>query len=217
VNPPHESDDDFLVLHTLRCIGVASEERVAIAAGSTRHETAGRLRRLSDQGLVSLDPGPFGGWGLTGKGRTFEQELLGLELGMTGARDHVYSCYQSFKELNPKLLQVCTDWQMRQLGQSHILNDHSDADYDAKVLSRLMRIDDPAQQICSELAIRMSRFGVYRLRLSGALERALSGEIAYVADSLESYHSVWFQLHEDLLVTLGISRDEERRDTSAAS
>ena len=216
MNPPHQSDDEFRVLHTLRCIGVASEDRVATAAGSTRHETAGRLRQLSDQGLVSLDPGPFGGWGLTGAGRTAEQESLVLELDLTGARDHVLVCYQSFKELNPKLLQVCSDWQMRKLGQSHILNDHADADYDAKVLSRLMRIDDPAQQVCVELANRLSRFGVYRPRLSSALERALGGDIAYVADSLESYHAVWFQLHEDLLVTLGISRDEERRDTSAA-
>ena len=215
MNPPHQSDDDFRVLHTLRCIGVASEDRVATAAGSTRHETAGRLRQLSDQGLVALAPGPFGGWGLTGEGRTAEQELLGLELDLTDARDHVRGCYQSFKELNPKLLQVCSDWQMRKLGQSNILNDHADADYDAKVLSRLMSIDDPAQRICNELADRLSRFGVYRLRLSSALERALSGDIAYVADSLESYHTVWFQLHEDLLVTLGISRDEERRATSA--
>jgi hypothetical protein len=142
--------------------------------------------------------------------------LLRAELDLTHARDHLRKCYQSFKELNPKLLQVCSDWQMRRLGQSHLVNDHRDADYDAKVLSRLMGIDDTAQRICDELANRLARFGVYRLRLSSALERALTGDNAYVADSLESYHNVWFQLHEDLLVTLGISRDEERRDTSPA-
>jgi hypothetical protein len=32
------------------------------------------------------------------------------------------------------------------------------------------------------------------------------GALDYVADNLESYHSVWFQLHEDLLATLGIPR-----------
>jgi hypothetical protein len=217
VNSPHQSDADFRVLHTLRCIGVATEERVATAAGTSRHETAARLRDLSGRGLVALAPGPFGGWGLTDDGRTTEQELLCVELELTDATDQVRECYQLFKELNPKLLQVCSDWQMRRLGQSHLLNDHRDADYDAKVLSRLMRIDDAAQRICDELANRLSRFEVYRRRLSSALERALTGDNAYVADSLESYHSVWFQLHEDLLVTLGISRDEERRDTTAAS
>jgi hypothetical protein len=173
------------------------------------------LRNLSVQGLVALDPGPFGGWGLTDQGRTTEQESVRIELDLTGARDHVRKRYEYFIELNPKLLQVCSDWQMRRLGEYPVLNDHADADYDAKVLSRLMLIDEAAQRICVELANRLTRFEVYRLRLSSALERALTGDNAYIADSLESYHNVWFQLHEDLLVTLGISRDEERGDASA--
>ena len=216
MTPPYESDGYFLVLHTLRCIGVASEERVATASETTRHESAARLRDLSSRGLVALDPGPFGGWGLTEKGRVTEPELVRVEVELADARDEVRKCYESFMELNPKLLQVCSDWQMRKLGQHHILNDHADADYDAKVLTRLMSIDESAQPICDELATRMTRFGVYGLRLARALERALAGDRAYVADSLESYHTVWFQLHEDLLVTLGISREEERGDRSAA-
>jgi hypothetical protein len=38
-----------------------------------------------------------------------------------------------------------------------------------------------------------------------------------VADTLDSYHTVWFQLHEDLLVTLGISREEERGASSGSA
>jgi hypothetical protein len=60
----------------------------------------------------------------------------------------------------------------------------------------------------------LTRFALYRTRLTIALERALGGNIAYVTDTVDSYHSVWFQLHEDLLVTLGISREEERRVSS---
>ena len=48
------------------------------------------------------------------------------------------------------------------------------------------------------------RFGLYRHRLSGALARAASGRLEYVADSIASYHAVWAELHEDLLATLGI-------------
>jgi hypothetical protein len=215
VIPPHESDPDFQVLHTLRCIGVSSEERVATASGGTRYDTGARLRTLSGQGLVALDPGPFGGWGLTDDGRTTEQELVRGELELSGAHDHVRRWYEFFLEFNPTLLQICSDWQMRKVGESHLLNDHRDIDYDAKVLSRLMRIDESGQLICGELAARLSRFGVYGLRLSNALERALAGDPAYVADAMESYHTVWFQLHEDLLVTLGITRDQERGDRSA--
>lgn len=40
----------------------------------------------------------------------------------------------------------------------------------------------------------------------------MAGNHSYLADGLESYHTVWFQLREDLLTALGISRDDERRD-----
>ena len=113
VYPPHQSDPDFLVLHTLRCIGVASEDRVATASHLPRQDTGARLRLLSGRGLVTLDPGPFGGWGLTDDGRTTEQELVRIELDLTGASAHVRSGYESFMELNPKLLEACSDWQMR--------------------------------------------------------------------------------------------------------
>ena len=189
---------------------------MATACGLGHQDSAARLRHLSGQGLVALGPGPFGGWGLTDEGRNAEKALLGVELDLTDARGHVRECYGSFLELNEKLLQVCSDWQIVRIGQSQVRNDHAEADYDAQVLSRLMRIDDSAQRICDELANRLTRFGVYGFRLSSALERVLAGDSSYVTDSLESYHAVWFQLHEDLLVTLGISRDEERRDKSSA-
>lgn len=123
-------------------------------------------------------------------------------------------CYERFLVLNPKLLQVSTDWQIRRFGTSQNMNDHSDRDYDNKVLSRLIRIDDRAQPICADLAGHLLRFVSYANRLSRALDRSLAGESAYVSDNLDSYHTVWFQLHEDLLRTLGISREEERGRTS---
>ena len=217
MNQPHRSDRDFIVLHTLRCIGFAGEESVADASGLGFGETEGRLRDLSDRGLVKLDPGPFGGWGLTESGRLTDQELVRNELDAFGDRDHVRSCYESFLGLNPALLQVCGDWQMQKLGNIPTLNDHTDPDYDAKVLSRLIRIANSAQRICSDLASRLMRFGLYGTRLTTALERALAGNTAYVTDSLDSYHTVWFQLHEDLLVTLGISREDERSASSGSA
>lgn len=208
---PHRSDPDLTVLHTLRCIGVSGEDRVAAAAGMPKDDVAARLRDLSDRGLVGLDRGPFGGWSLTHSGRGTAEEWLEAELEMSDARADVQRSYESFRELNPELLQVCSDWQMQRLGSAHVVNDHTDAEYDNAVLSRLMQVDDSAQHLCGALTARLSRFSVYGTRLTIALDRALAGEREHVSDSLDSYHSVWFQLHEDLLVTLGISRDDERR------
>ena len=214
---PFESEPDFKVLHTLRCIGAAGEERLASASGFETGETLIHLRSLAERGLVALDSGPFGGWGLTDSGRIADQDLARNELDNVGARDHVRRSYESFLGLNPTLLQTCGDWQMRRLGHTPMVNDHTDPDYDANVLSRLMRIDDAAQRICSDLGSRLMRFGVYGDRLASALERVLAGNTAYVTDSLDSYHTVWFQLHEDLLVTLGISREDERSAQSGSA
>jgi hypothetical protein len=52
----------------------------------------------------------------------------------------------------------------------------------------------------------LPRFTRYRVRLTDALTRVRAGAHGYVTDDLESYHVVWFQLHEDLLATLGIPR-----------
>jgi hypothetical protein len=190
---------------------------VADASGLDIGDIVARLRGLSDHGLVKLDPGPFGGWGLTESGRITDQELVREELDIVDGRDNVQSCYESFLGLNPTLLQICSAWQMTRVGNMPTLNDHTDPDYDAKVLSRLIRIDASAQRLCSDLAIVLMRFGLYGTRLTTALERALGGNTAYVTDTLDSYHTVWFQLHEDLLVTLGISREAERRASSGSA
>jgi hypothetical protein len=171
------------------------------------------LEQLADQRLVMLAPGPFGGWSVTDAGRSADDEFLARELDALGAREQVHSIYDRFLSLNPGLLQICSDWQMRRIGNTPTLNDHTDADYDAKVLTRLMRVDESAQELCAELTDTLERFAVYRERLTWALEQAMAGNHSYFADGLDSYHMIWFQLHEDLLTTLKISRDEERRRT----
>ena len=85
-------------------------------------------------------------------------------------------------------------------------NDHSDEAYDGRVLDRFAEFDLRADPICADLSGALARFSLYRVRLADALTRARSGALDYVADNLESYHTVWFQLHEDLLATLGLPR-----------
>lgn len=197
----------------MRCIGVVGVERVSAASGLARGEVEECLQQLANDDSAMLTPGPFGGWSVTDAGRSADDEWLARELDVLGARGLVLGCYDRFLGLNPALLQICSDWQMLRIGNTPSLNDHTDADYDTKVLSRLMRVDESAQELCGELTETLERFGAYRSRLSSALEQAMAGNHGYVADRLDSYHAVWFQLHEDLLTTLGVSRDEERRNS----
>ena len=49
---------------------------------------------------------------------------------------------------------------------------------------------------------------VHRRRLAEALARASAGETDYVSGvRVASYHTVWFELHEDLLRLLGRTRE----------
>ena len=52
------------------------------------------------------------------------------------------------------------------------------------------------------------RFGGYDTRFAAALARAEDGDVAWVdGTDVDSCHRVWFELHEDLIATLGRSRE----------
>jgi hypothetical protein len=198
--------DDLLVLHALRCGGHAGVARVAAATGLEESAVESELIDLGAAGLVMYHPGEFAGWGLTDAGRVADAERITGELESAGARPAVTAAYEGFMVLNPELLDLCTAWQMRSVDGAMTVNDHDDPAYDARVLDRFGVLDRRAAVVCAELAAALPRFGRYRDRLSGALHRAAAGELEYVADHLESYHTVWAELHEDLLATLGIPR-----------
>lgn len=190
-----------LVLHALRCMGFASLDRVAYVTGLPDAES--HLLDLAVAGLVTYSPGDFGGWGLTDAGNAEITERLAAELEAAGARDTITKAYNDFLVLNPELLDLCAAWQTR--GGS-TPNDHTDPAYDARVLDRFIDLHGRVTAVCAELSSALPRFDRYRTRLTGALVRVKAGKLDYVTDNMESYHVIWFQLHEDLLVTLGIPR-----------
>ena len=205
-NLPHRTSTDLLVLHTLRCIGFASLARVAAATGLPELDAESELIDLAVAGLVTRVAGDFGGWGLTEAGRAADAERIAGELESAGTRTIVAGAYDAFLVLNPELLDLCTAWQTRSVDGKITPNDHTDDGYDARVLDRFTAFDQRADPVCADLSAAMLRFQRYRVRLTDALARARSGALDYVSDNLESYHTVWFQLHEDLLATLGIPR-----------
>jgi hypothetical protein len=203
---PHRTSTDLLMLHALRCIGFVSLARVSRATGLPEPDAESELIDLAVAGLVTRIPGEFGGWGLTEAGRAADAERIADELDAAGARTAVAAAYDRFLVLNPELLDLCTAWQTRPVDGVVTPNDHSDPAYDTRVLERLTDFDRRADAVGADLSAAMLRFQRYRVRLADALARARSGALGYVTDSTESYHSVWFQLHEDLLATLGIPR-----------
>ena len=150
---------------------------------------------------------------LLGEGRVEAERLVAAEIEESGLRSPIQGLYESFRELDPELKQACTNFQVK---QDQTLNDHTDPDYDAAVIARLADINRRVQPILADLTSALDRFGHYGPRLDFALEQVMRGEINwFTKPSLDSYHEVWFELHEDLLVTLGIDRATEEAAQSA--
>jgi hypothetical protein len=117
--------------------------------------------------------------------------------------------YEGFERLNGGLKQLITEWQTIAVAGERVPNDHTDKDYDSKIIDRLGQMHEQAETILDELASALSRMRIYRDKLLTALENAEDGKIAFVSDAkIESYHTLWFELHEDLLRLMGREREE---------
>ncbi len=91
-----------------------------------------------------------------------------------------------------------------------MLNDHADAGYDAAVLDRLAGLATDADGWLGSVEAKAPRYGAYRRRLADAAARAAAGDHRYVASPrVDSYHGVWFELHEDLILLGGRTRADE--------
>ena len=91
-----------------------------------------------------------------------------------------------------------------------MLNDHTDQDYDAAVLADLAALHVDADVWLANLTEELPRLGNYNARLSRAAALVEGGDQAYIASPrLDSYHNVWFELHEDLILLAGRTREDE--------
>ncbi len=203
-----ESESVWLVvLHGLRVKGFAEAPALADFAGLGDAEVIGVLEELSGAGLADHREGAIGGWHLTPAGRADHATALAAELDSSGARAHVQAGYERFADLDRAVKVVCTAWQVRDLAAG-VVNDHSDAHYDAAVVAQLATIHATASDVLDDLAGAMVRFDPYRRRLDAAYERVQAGDRDALTKPLSgSYHDVWMELHEDLLVTLGLERN----------
>lgn len=204
------ASEESVVLHALRVGGVLGLDELTARTGFRRSGVDQVLVELERASMVRRNSGVLSGWSLTGAGRARGESLLAEELDSLGARPGVLALYGQFGVVNAELLVICTDWQVRAGVDPPELNDHADASYDATVLDRLGGLHDRACEMLDELEGLLPRFAGYRPRLDTALDRAGGGDVDWVTKPMiDSYHTVWFELHEDLLATLGRQRSDE--------
>lgn len=205
-----QSPHDLLVLQGLRLKGFADVAPLADSLGLGSAVVEGCLQTMAASDLTRFRDGARRGWSLTAKGRLLNDEMVAEELDHAGLRAEIEGRYRDFLHLNREMLRLCTRWQIKDL-DAQVLNDHTDEDYDAQVVDDLVQIDAEIQPICADLGGWFQRLGSYGPKLRAALAQLRSGDKDwFTKPTIDSYHTVWFELHEDLLVTLGIDRASEK-------
>jgi hypothetical protein len=199
-----------MAMHGLRLKGFAEASAVAELVDLEEAEVKGLLDQLVLDHLASYRDGRLSGFTLTPAGRVEHARLLSEELDTHGVREAVHAAYTRFLGHNGDLLTVCTAWQLREVDGQSKINDHADPAYDAGVIEQLTEVHGHVAPICEELARSLHRYSTYGPRLSVALERVRNGDRDwFTKPMIPSYHTIWFELHEDLLATLGIERGQE--------
>ena len=206
----YQSESNLLILHTLRIRGFVELSEIVISTRLKVEEVESHLDSFKENNLVNYREGRIEGWMLTQEGRGRSQQLVTSELESSGFREEINSNYQDFLSSNQKFLSLCTDWQLRTVNGEQEINDHSDTTYDEEVITRLVDINNEIQPVCKSLADSLNRFEGYSRRFSEALHKVQNNESEwFTKPMIDSYHTIWFELHENLLVTLGIERTKE--------
>lgn len=105
------------ILHAVRVPGYASGDRVRERAGGTAAQIDEVLLDAQAAGLVTWSRfEDYGGWLLTDAGKKLNERLLAEELDRVGARDVVEPVMGEFDLLNHRIADVCTRWQLADLG-----------------------------------------------------------------------------------------------------
>ena len=115
-----------------------------------------------------------------------------------------------FHSVNDTFKSIVTAWQMREQGGAQVMNDHSDPAYDRGVIRRIeSEVHTAIVPIIERLSSVVPRLVRYISRLERALERIGEGDTDMVAHPIkDSYHTVWFELHEELIRLTGRKRAE---------
>jgi hypothetical protein len=183
---------EWSLLHELRLRGLLDEP------------DEGAPARLIELALVRRRSGRLV---LTEEGRALHARWAFVEADAAG-HETIVRFHASFADWNRELLAVCSAWQVMPSGAP---NAHRDAAYDWDVIARLERLHERAAPAVRRVGRHVERFGSHERRLRFALRQVVDEGATdwFTSPRIDSYHTVWNQMHEDLLLALGLSRSDE--------
>ena len=194
------------LIRALAIKGFALPAALAEAFATSEDDVTASLDRLVADGLVGMVGAMFQ---LTDDGTAVAHELLATDREAWG-KEAAEAALDDFVALDQRVKEVVTAWQMREVDGKPVLNDHTDSEYDAGVLADFAALHGDADAWLAPLEDGLPRLDLYRARLERARGLVADGDPQYIASPrLDSYHNIWFELHEDLILLAGRTREDE--------
>ena len=202
------SEQEVAVLRMLSVVGITEEARMVGLLSGRRRLGGVDIRRiarqLAEMGYAQRIPSQF--WMITEEGRSCLRQYL--QLKRETIRPLLWGLWEEFRDLDLELKQVCSAWQIKGLGDDSLPNVHDDPEYDFAVIERLGEIDTRLRALMSRDRRVEHEFQPLLEELRSALDRVEAGEFDFFTGAMvSSYHTLWVELHEDLLHTLGLQRE----------
>jgi DNA-binding MarR family transcriptional regulator len=186
------------VLHAVRIKGVATPEALEIATGLEAAAVEATLAELEAGGLVVRRPSKRRtGWVVTEAGRERHARWL-AEAHEADTTERLDAPYAEFLAVNGEVKGLSARWQGA-----------SDDATRFELIEAIEGVHAKAVPALDGAATAVPRYGRYRDRLGTALERLDEDPSYFVSTRVDSYHTVWFECHEDFLLVLGRTRAEE--------
>jgi hypothetical protein len=194
---------DLMLLQAMRLKGRLTPEAAGPCAGVSTEEAQAEMAKLVAAGLAKEAGTAVR---ITPEGREKLTALLDEERPSVD-QESLTQAYHEFDDFNTEMKALMTDWQMRDAATP---NDHTDADYDAAVVARLAPFDGRFAPVLQQMIAAAPRLAPYPARFANAVAKVGEGDNSYLARPItDSYHTVWFELHEDLIGLLGRTRQAE--------
>jgi hypothetical protein len=201
---------ELAVLQAVRLKGRVTTADLAATLGEDLDGITPTVEQLTEAGLLvdgttlKISPG--------GRAR-LEKLLVEERRGIDSAA--IAAAYHDFRAVNADFKTLVTDWQLKG-GPAGKPNTHDDAEYDATVLARLDDVHARVASIIDATAAQLPRLNTYSSKLLAALGKVKAGETAWLTRPLiDSYHTVWFELHEELIGAMGLTREEAAKSGDA--
>lgn len=182
---------DLTALQTVRLKGRVTIADLAAILDEDSAVVANTVKRLVDSGLLLEGPALR----LSPDGRARLADLLATERARADA-PALAAAYADFRPVNAEFKALVSDWQL--------------GDGAPNTLIRLKGVHERVVPIIGAAVAQIPRLDAYARRLEAALRKVQAGDTEWLTRPLiDSYHSVWFELHEELILAVGLTRQGE--------